>query len=194
MNKTMDETLQRVSSVEGHAKRAPLTRGLGWGFLGGLAGTMIMDLVLMGAFSAFGSPATTCFSMVGNTVGQFFLLTGVDMARSIQLGILTHYLVGPLIGAIFGAIVARAEVLRMSPLKKTILVAIVYVEILSQPMLATTPILLKMTVPATLEWYGGSFLVHLIVAVILGAVVGYGLQREPAFRSKPGHIHNIERS
>jgi len=53
---------------------------------------------------------------------------------------------------------------------------------------------LKMTVPATLEWYGGSFVVHLIVAVILGEVVGYGLRQESASRSKPDRIHHVERS
>ena len=171
-----------------------LLSGLVWGLIGGFAGTMVMDLVLMGAFSALGSPATTCFSIVGNTVGRFFSLKGVDMARSIQLGILTHYLVGPLIGTIFGTIVARVERLRKSTLKKIILMAIVYVEILSQPLLATTPILLKMTVPATLEWYGGSCVVHMIVGVILGSVVGYGLRQESASRSEPVRIHHIEKS
>ena len=63
-----------------------------------------------------------------------------------------------------GSVVARVKALRVNTLKKSILLAILYVEILSQPILATTPILLKMTVPATLQWYGGSFVMHLIVA------------------------------
>ena len=82
----------------------------------------------------------------------------------------------------------------MNTLKKSVILAIIYVEILSQPMLATTPILLKMTVPATLEWYGGSFLVHLIVAVILGTVVSRGLRLESTSRSKPDCILQIGRS
>jgi hypothetical protein len=176
----MEKTLEGTSRVTGRIPSNSLRRGLGWGVIGGFAGTMVMDLVLMSAFAALRSPALTCFSLVGNTVGLFFSLKGVDMAGSIQLGILTHYLVGPLIGAIFGMVVARIEALRVGTLKKILLVAIVYVEILSQPMLAMTPILLKMTVPATLEWYGGSFVVHMIVAVILGSVVGYGLRLAPA--------------
>jgi hypothetical protein len=184
----MERTLQGNARIADRNFPVSISRGLRWGLIGGLAGTMVMDLVLMGAFSALGSPATTCFSIVGNTVGRFFSLKGVDMAISIQLGILTHYLVGPLIGAIFGAIVAWVEVLRVSTVKKIILMAIIYVEILSQPMLAMTPILLKMTLPAMLEWYGGSFMMHLIVAVILGAVVGYGLRQESASRTKPGRI------
>ena len=61
------------------------------------------------------------------------------------MGMATHYLVGPLIGAIFGLLVARVKALRVNTLKKSILLGILYVEILSQPLLATTPILLKMT-------------------------------------------------
>ncbi len=172
------------AQMEGHAKRAPLSRGIAWGLLGGLAGTLVMDLVLMGGFAALGLPATTCFALVGDTIGRFFSLDGVDMAVSVRLGILTHYLVGPTIGAIFGAIVARSAGLRAGTLKKILLVAIVYVEILSQPLLATTPILLKMNLPLILQWYGGSFVVHMIVGIILGAVVSRGLRQAPASRSK----------
>jgi hypothetical protein len=172
----MERALQGNTQMAGRSTPVSFSRGLGWGLIGGLAGTMIMDLVLMGTLSALGSPALTCFSIVGNTVARFFSIQGVDMARSIQLGLLTHYLVGPLFGAIFGTGVARAEALRVNTLKKSILLAIIYVEILSQPILATTPILLKMTVPATLQWYGGSFVMHFMLAVVLGAVVGYGLR------------------
>ncbi len=188
----MERSIQGSRWMTDRTNHFGTLKGLWWGLIGGLVGTMAMDLILMGAFSALGSPATTCFSMVGNTVGRFFSLTGMDMARSIQLGILTHYVVGPLIGVIFGTIVERVKFLRSSNLKKIILVAIVYVEILSQPMLAMPPILLKMTVPATLEWYGGSFVAHLIVAVILGTVVGYAQQQESAPRSTPGRfLHHV---
>ena len=35
-----------------NAKLDPLTRGMGWGFIGGLTGTMVMDGLLMVAFLA----------------------------------------------------------------------------------------------------------------------------------------------
>ena len=172
----MERTLLGDTQMAGRSTPVSISRGLGWGLIGGLAGTMIMDLILMGALSVLGSPALTCFSIVGNTVARFFSIQGVEMARAIQLGALTHYLVGPLIGAIFGTLVARVDALRVKTLKKSIIVAIIYVEILSQPILATTPILLKMTVPAILQWYGGSFVMHLMLAVVLGTVVSYGLR------------------
>lgn len=146
------------------------------GTIGGLVGTMVMDLVLMGALSAVGLPALTCFSIVGNTVARFLSILGIEMAGGVPLGVATHYLIGPLIGAIFGVAVTQVNALRVDTWKKGIILAVVYVEILSQPILATTPILLKMTTPETLQWFGGSFVMHLIWGVVLGLVVSYGLR------------------
>lgn len=51
-----------------------------------------------------------------------------------------------------------------------------YMELMSQPILATAPIILKMTASETLQWFGVSFAMHLIWGVVLGAVVSYGLR------------------
>lgn len=71
---------------------------------------------------------------------------------------------------------AQVDVLRVDTLKKGIVFAVLYVEVLSQPILATTPILLKMTTAKTLQWFGISFWMHFLLAVVLGAVVSYGLR------------------
>jgi hypothetical protein len=69
--------------------------------------------------------------------------------------------------------------LREGSLKKITIAAFVYVEILSQPILATTPILLKMKAAATLQWFGGASVMHLILSIVLGIIVGYGLRSAP---------------
>ncbi len=186
----MEKTLQENLRMTGRINTTSVTRGLWWGLIGGLTGTLVMDLVLMGALSALGLQALTCFSIVGNTVARFFSMQVVDAAYAIQLGVATHYLVGPLVGAIFGTVVARVKVLRVNTMKKSIIFAIIYLEILSQPILATTPILLKMTLPAILQWYGGSFVMHLLLAVVLGVVVGYGLRQGSASRSKLNNFNH----
>ena len=171
----MEITLRRHPRASGHMPHITLARGIGWGLMGGLAGTLVMDLVLMGALSAAGVPALTCFSIVGNTVARFFSTLGIETAGGIPLGAAAHYLIGPLVGAIFGAAVAQIAALQVETLKKGIVLAILYVEILSQPILATTPILLKMTAHETLQWFGVSFVMHLIWGAVLGAVVSCGL-------------------
>ena len=180
----MELTLQGNSHVRGRINQVTLAKGLVWGSIGGLVGTMVMDLVLMGALSAVGLPALTCFSIVGNTVARFFSIMGIEIAGGAPLGAATHYLIGPLIGAIFGAAVTQVEALRVDTLKKGIGFAVLYVEILSQPILATTPILLKMTAPETLQWFGISFWMHFLLAVVLGVVMSYGLRLPTAANHK----------
>ncbi len=155
-----------------------LARGMGWGLIGGLVGTVVMDLVLMGALSVVGLPALTCFSIVGNTVARFFSELGIETAGGVSAGVAAHYVVGPLFGAIYGALVIRIAVFNVDTLQKAVLFAILYAEILSQPILATTPILLNMTALATLKWYGGSFVMHLLWGVVAGIVVGCGLKNK----------------
>ena len=190
----MDRALHGHLLIDGHVKRAPLARGIVWGCIGGLAGTMVMDILLMGALLALRQPAVMCFSIVGDTVSRFLAMFGTQIAGGVPTGVVAHYVIGPLVGMLFGAAVTMFPALREGTLKKITIAAFVYVEILSQPILATTPILLKMEAPATLQWFGGSFVMHLILSIVLGVIVGYGLQRESASRSKLARIHSIARS
>jgi hypothetical protein len=161
--------------MEGHVKRVPLANGIAWGLLGGLVGTLVMDILLMGALQLLRQPVLMCFSIVGDTVSRFLALFGTQIIGGVPTGVVTHYVVGPLFGMLFGAAVTKFPALQEGTLKKIMIAAFVYVEILSQPILATTPILLKMKAPATLQWFGGSFVMHLILSIVLGVIVGYGL-------------------
>jgi hypothetical protein len=172
----MTSSIHRFSLTGGHIKSAPLTRGILWGLIGGLAGTLVMDILLMGALLAARIPASFCFSLVGGTMARFFLLLGVKIAGGIPTGIVTHYLIGLLVGFLFGTVVAGIPALRVDTTRKCILAAILYVEILSQPLLAMAPLLTEMDRLTVMLWYGGSLIMHLILAVILGSIVGRGLQ------------------
>ena len=170
MNKTLVGNWRAGAQIS----QTNLASGLAWGVMGGLAGTLVMDLVLMGGLSAAGMPIFTCFSLVGDTVARLFSMLGVELAGGIPLGVTAHYLIGPLIGAIFGAAVTRFDTLRLNTTKKGIMLAVLYVEIVSQPILATTPVLLKMTGPETWQWFGISFVMHMIWGVVLGVGVSQG--------------------
>lgn len=173
----MDKALQGILLTKSQRNPIPLARGMGWGFLGGLSGTMVMDILLMGALPAAGLPALICFSIVGDTFSRFLALFGAQIVGGIPTGVVTHYLVGPLFGIIFGAVMTVFPALQEATLKKSVIAAFLYVEVLSQPILAITPILLKMTATNMLRWFGGSFVMHAILAVVLGAIVGHGLRQ-----------------
>lgn len=151
-----------------------LRRGFGLGIIGGLAATIVMDLILIIAFSAAGMPPSTCFSIVGDTLVRLFSFKGA--ANSAVLGAAAHYLIGPVLGAIFGAAGRHMPALQKSSWKKTILYAASYAEIVSQPLLGLTPIFLQMTASMTLLWYGGALMMHLVWGCVLGAVWNLGLQ------------------
>lgn len=172
----MEKTLQGYSKTRVPVTLVTLARGMGWGLVGGLTGTLIMDLVLMGGLLAIGLPALSCFSIVGDTVSRFLAMLGIETAGGVPTGAAAHYLIGPAFGVIFGVLVTQVNALRVNTVRKSLVLAVLYVEILSQPILATTPILLKMTAPQTLQWFGVSFVMHFVLAVVLGVVVGYGLR------------------
>lgn len=174
----MDRIIYTDHPVEEHASNALITWGSGWGFIGGLFGTLIMDILLMGFMPIFSLPALLCFTIVGETASQFFSMLGVQLAGGVSIGITTHYIIGPLVGASFGAILIRGHgILRANTLKKCIVLAILYVEILSLPILALAPVLLKMTSDRTLLWYGGAFPAHMICGIVLGIIVYHGLKK-----------------
>jgi hypothetical protein len=172
----MRQELQHDLRAEGQRSYVTLARGLVLGVGGGLVGTIVMDLVLIGMLSAAGLPAVISFSTIGDTAAGFFALLGIDVAGGFPLGAAMHYLLGLGLGGAFGAGVSGVDALRADTLKKGVVLAVVYIEILSQPILATSPILLKMTASETLQWFGVSAAMHLIWGVVLGAVVSYGLR------------------
>lgn len=152
----------------------PLVSGAGWGLLGGLVATLIMDAILMISLAAAGQPPLGCYSIVGDTMRDLLSLHGVG--NSIPLGVAAHYLIGPLMGAVYGAVGATLRVLRVDSLKKAVVRAVLYAEIFSQPMLVLPPILLHMPASSTLLWLGGAFVMHMIWGCVLGVVLSRGLR------------------
>jgi hypothetical protein len=172
----METTLEKNIRNRKHNPLGTLATGLILGFIGGTAGTLVMDFVLVGGLLAVRLPALTCFSIVGDTVEHVFLNLGITLAGGVLTGIVAHYLVGPLFGIIFGALIVKVPVLHVSSKTKGIFLAVLYVEIMSQPILAMTPIVLKMTAKDTLVWFGASFVMHFLYGVVLGTFVTYGLR------------------
>ncbi len=124
-----------------------------------------------------------------------------------MLGVATFHLLGPVLSAVYGLAVSQVGALQGITLKKNIVEAVLYAEVLSQLILTTMPILLKMSGSETVLWFAGSFVLHLtwgivlgfvmhygLLRVVLGSVVGRGLRQESANRSKSNNLHHIERS
>jgi hypothetical protein len=160
--------------------QASLARGVVAGLIGGFVGTIVMDVILIGTLSAIGLPPVISFNTIGDTAAGCLAVIGIKVAGGFPLGAAAHYLLGLGLGAIFGAAMTRLKARRVSTLKRGIAFAVLYIEIVSQPILALSPLVLTMTTSATVQWFGISAVMHLIWGVVLGAVVSYGLRSVPA--------------
>ena len=150
------------------------------GVIGGFVGTIIMDLVIVGFFMVVGMPIDLIYSFIGDVAQSFFLRIGIDVPGGVPLGALFHFFLGLALGGLFGVIVSQIRALQLESIKKGILLGILYIEIASQPILVTAPLLVKMTSSDILQWYGLSTVMHLIYGIILGGILSYK-QKETAF-------------
>jgi hypothetical protein len=153
-----------------------LTRGIAAGLVGGFVGTFVMDLFGAGLFVVMGGPASLSFAIIGDATAAFFSLIGITMVGGTPLGALVHYLLGPVLGAILGAAASRIDVLRIDSVKRGAGLGILYVEVMSQPLLVTAAIVLSMTFSQAVQWFAVSFIMHLVYGSVLGLVVYYGLR------------------
>ncbi len=179
------EKLQGNSMASGPITFLTFLRGMGWGLLAGLAGTVAMDLALLASLPALGVPADTCYLTIGSTVRHFFALLGITLAGDVTLGVAAYHLIGPLLGALYGLVVSQVGALQRTTLKNNMICAVLYAEMLSQLILTMTPVLLKMPAQETMIWFAGSFVVQMIWGMVMGLVTYYGWQLlTPGYRNR----------
>jgi hypothetical protein len=104
------------------------------------------------------------------------------VAGGTPLGALLHYLIGLVFGGLFGAAVSRIAVLRLRSPKKALGLGVVYVELMSLPLLVAAAWVLRMNTAETAQWFGVSFVMHLVYGLVLGMVAYYGPRAVPAPR------------
>jgi hypothetical protein len=165
-----------------HRERAARTREMMVGLVGGLVGTIVMDLFGGALFMVMGGPASLSFSIIGDAAAAFAAMLGLTVIGGTPLGALLHYLIGPVFGALFGAGVSRVVVFGLDSRKKAIGEGMLYVELMSLPLLAAAAWVLHMTAGETAQWFGISFMMHLVYGFVLGLVAYYGLRAAPAAR------------
>jgi hypothetical protein len=153
------------------------TKAIAWGIIGGFAATIVMDLACAGLFAGVGMPVDLTYSFIGNVAGSFFMQIGLDLPGSRLLGALVHFLIGAVLGGLFGLAVSRMRFLRPDSLWKDLMLAVLYIEIFSQPILAAAPLFGNLTSSDIINWYVLSFVMHGVFGAVLGAILKYGQTR-----------------
>ncbi len=141
------------------------------GIAGGLVGTAAMYLFGACIFIILGWSANTSFLIIGNSAAAFLAGLGIHWAGGVALGARLFFLIGLAMGAILGAAVIRVKPLRLASPRTKIGIAVVYVEMLSLPLLAAGCLALKMDLVSALLWFSISFVMHLVYGLVLGAIL-----------------------
>jgi hypothetical protein len=81
------------------------------------------------------------------------------------------------LGGLFGLAVSRMRFLRPDSLWKDLLLAVLYIEIFSQPILAAAPLFGNLTSSDIINWYVLSFVMHGVFGAVLGAILKHSQTR-----------------
>jgi hypothetical protein len=133
----------------------------------------IMYLFGASIFALLGWPASTSFTIIGDSAAAFYTKLGVALDGGSSLGMQLYFLIGLTLGAVLSVAIAGLEPLHLAPPKKRVVLSILYVEVMSLPLLAAGTLALKMSVTDALLWFGISFIMHLVYGLVLGIVTNY---------------------
>jgi hypothetical protein len=176
------------SRVVRYLSSAATARAVVAGLIGGLVGTIVMDLFGFGISLSMEGPANLSFSIIGDAAvfisftvigdaaAAFLSKIGIQVAGGAPLGAVLHYLIGFVFGAILGVLVSHVDSLRLDSVKKGIVVGILFVEAMSVTWLVPAAIVLKMTVSETAQYFGVSSVMHLVYGSVLGVIMYYRLR------------------
>jgi hypothetical protein len=155
-----------------------LMRTVLFGMAAGIIATVVMDIFVAVAMVAMGNPVAFMFSFIGDVAASFFSRLNVSIAGGAPWGILFHYLFGLGYGGLFAVLVTRIPSLKPDTIGKSVLLGIAYIEIFSQPFLASAPLVRQMAASDILQWYALSTMMHAIYGAVLGVLVHYRSARQ----------------
>ncbi len=153
-----------------------LIKRIAVGSIGGLLGTLVMALFGTGLFLSMGLPASLNFSFIGDAAAGFLSMLGIELAGGVPLGMVVYGLTGLTLGLLYIIAVSTIDVFRVDSMKKGVGLSIVYVEIVSQMLLAVAAIILKLTTAEMVQWAGMALIMHFVYGSVLGIVVSYRLR------------------
>ncbi|KCZ70505.1 hypothetical protein ANME2D_02525 [Candidatus Methanoperedens nitroreducens] len=151
-----------------------LGRSIFGGIAGGVVGATVMTIILIGSKAMIGMPMLTDFVVMGTFVG------GTE-STVVGAGFIAHYLLGIILGAALGAIVASSEKLQLTSWGKAAGVGLLYgvivwlVVFIPTLMYGFAPIMMNMMGPAAADMFpmvlGIAFIEHLLYGMSAGALI-----------------------
>lgn len=141
-----------------------MVRTLALGALGGLLGTVLMDIVMM-----------TTFVLVGESWDLFFFMVGDKLGGGAILGIALHNMVGTTGGIILALLVLNVSAFQIRTIRKGLILGLSAGLITIPAGCIPLAIWLGESIPVVIAF---SALPHIVWGVFLGWTMGYGLSRK----------------
>ena len=136
-------------------------RGIEFGLVGGVVGTVLMDVVMVATFL-----------MVGESWDTFFTMVGEKLGGGAVIGIALHNVVGLTGGFIFALLVLNIQSLRIESRRKGLILGIAAGAITIP--IGCIPLAIWLGKPI-LTVVAFSTVLHMVWGTVLGLIVGYGL-------------------
>lgn len=141
------------------------------GLVAGLLATIAMDIVMVGVFVVMGRPSNEFFLFIGSAVKEFLSIIGLTVHGGAAIGATLHYLIGLLLGLLFGVKYLDAKMHRAISPKRIILVSVLVTQVVSLILLLPAIVILKMGISTILQLLVMAVFFHLVYGIILGGVV-----------------------
>jgi hypothetical protein len=154
----------------------PLRKGIKFGIIGSLVGTVIMDLVQIAMMAAIGEPLGSFYGRIGEAVGTLLTEIGIDVVGGIPIGVVVHYLLGLALGVVFGLMVTRVHALRVNTTRRGILLGILFAEATGLVLFLPVPLLLEIEQSDLAIMFVSIVLFHALYGAVTGGVTSYGLR------------------
>ena len=140
-----------------------MLKGIGFGLVGGLLGTILMDIVMMITFVSVGERADMFFTLVGERLGDGALL-----------GITLHCIVGMTGGFVFALLVLKVRALELTTIKRGLVFGVAAGAITIPLGCIPLAIWLGESIPEVVAF---SVMPHLVWGTVVGWTVAFGLLR-----------------
>jgi hypothetical protein len=149
-------------------------RGILTGICGGLAGTAAMQVFGTGIFTILGWETNTSYRIIGDSAAAFFSGIGIRLPGGPAFGILLYYLIGLAMGGMLGVGIVYWEPVQRAYQRHGVILSVIYVEVLSIPLLAAGAFSLQMSAVTAGLWFSISFVMHLVYGIVLGIGMNIG--------------------
>jgi hypothetical protein len=155
-------------------EKTNIARGIKYGIVGGLMGTIITDLVSLIIFFILGESLPDFYTLFGKS---FLTLFNLQADYPLWQGLTLHYSIGILTGLVVGILTQRISLLKFNTYRSSILIAVIITQIEGLTLFYLMSLVLNMPQSEMILIYGMGIFLHTVWGACLGSILCFGLRR-----------------